>query len=172
MTIDWAVVFATIAGPILAVWAADIRAARKAQRDRQEWVFRTLMTTRRAKLQPHHVEALNHIDFAFPAASHSEVSEAWKLYQAQLSTPYGQTQEEFGRWSDKLDALFESLAHLMAKDLSIPFPKSLIKSGGYYPKGFVDAENQNAEMRTLLLEVLKGTRALPIKPLPPETPKS
>ncbi len=171
MQIDWAVVFATIVGPILAVWAADIRAARKAQRDRQEWVFRTLMTTRRAKLQPHHVEALNHIDFAFPPASHSEVSEAWKLYQTQLSTSFGQTQEEFGRWSDKLDSLFESLAHLMAKDLNIPFPKSLIKSGGYYPKGFVDAENQNTEIRSLLLEVLKGTRALPIKPLPSETPK-
>lgn len=171
MQIDWAVVFATIVGPILAVWAADIRAARKAQRDRQEWVFRTLMTTRRAKLQPHHVEALNHIDFAFPPGSHSEVSEAWKLYQTQLSTSFGQTQEEFGRWSDKLDSLFESLAHLMAKGLNIPFPKSLIKSGGYYPKGFVDAENQNTEIRSLLLEVLKGSRALPIKPLPSETPK-
>ena len=171
MQIDWAVVFATIVGPILAVWAADIRAARKAQRDRQEWVFRTLMTTRRAKLQPHHVEALNHIDFAFPPASHSDVSEAWKLYQTQLGTSFGQTQEEFGRWSDKLDSLFESLAHLMAKDLNIPFPKSLIKSGGYYPKGFVDAENQNTEIRALLLEVLRGARALPIKPLPPETLK-
>lgn len=171
MTIDWAVVFATIAGPILAVWAADIRAARKAQRDRQEWVFRTLMTTRRAKLQPHHVEALNHIDFAFPEASHSEVSEAWKLYQNQLGTSYGQTQEEYVRWSDKLDILFESLAHLMAKDLNIPFPKSLIKTGGYYPKGFVDAENQNTEIRALLLEVLRGARALPIKPLPQEDPK-
>lgn len=101
-------------------------------------------------LQPHHVDALN---------------------QTQLGTSFGQTQEEFGRWSDKLDSLFESLAHLMAKDLNIPFPKSLIKSGGYYPKGFVDAENQNTEIRALLLEVLRGTRALPIKPLPPETPK-
>jgi hypothetical protein len=166
MQIDWAVVFATIAGPFFAVWAADIRAARKAQRDRQEWVFRTLMTTRRAKLQPHHVEALNQIDFAFPQSSHSEVSEAWKLYQNQLSTSYGQNQEEYVRWSDKLDSLFESLAHLMAKDLNIPFPKSLIKTGGYYPKGFVDAENQNAELRALLLEVLKGERPLPIRPLP------
>lgn len=171
MQIDWAVVFATIVGPILAVWAADIRAARKAQRDRQEWVFRTLMTTRRAKLQRHHVEALNHIDFAFPQASHSEVSEAWTLYQNQLSTSYGQTHEEYVRWSDKLDILFESLAHLMAKDLNIPFPKSLIKTGGYYPKGFVDAENQNTEIRALLLEVLRGARAFPIKPLPPEEPK-
>lgn len=170
MTIDWAVVFATIVGPILAVWAADIRAARKAQRDRQEWVFRTLMTTRRAKLQPHHVEALNHIDFAFPQASHSEVSEAWKLYQNQLGTSYGQTPEDFARWSDKLDSLFEGLAHLMAKDLNIPFPKSLIKTGGYYPKGFVDAENQSAEIRALLLEILRGVRAFPIKPLPPEDP--
>ena len=172
MQIDWAVVFATIAGPILAVWAADIRAARKANRDRQEWVFRTLMTTRNSKLQPRHVEALNHIDFAFPQASHSDVFDAWNLYRTQLSTSYGQTPEEFGRWSDKLDDLFESLAHLMAKDLNIPFPKSLIKSGGYYPRGFVDAENQLTELRRLLLEVLKGERAIPIKAAASEKPNA
>ena len=131
-------------------------------------MFRTLMTTRRAKLQPHHVEALNHIDFAFPQASHPDVSDAWKLYQNELGISFGQTQEEYVRWSDKLDNLFESLAHLMAKDLKIPFPKSLIKTGGYYPKGFVDAENQNTEIRALLLEVLRGVRAFPIQPLPPE----
>ena len=51
----------------------------------------------------------------------------------------------------------------MAKDLKIPFPKSLIKSGSYYPKGFVDAENQQAELRKLLLEVLNGERSIPVR---------
>ena len=163
MQIDWAVVFATLAGPILAVWASEWRQQRRAVHDRKEWVFRTLMTTRGAKMQPLHVEALNHIAFAFPQSSHPEVFDAWSLYHAQLSTHYGETQEEFARWSDKLDDLFSNLTHLMAQDLKIPFPKSLIKSGGYYPKGFVDTENQQAELRKLLLEVLKGDRAIPIR---------
>jgi hypothetical protein len=51
----------------------------------------------------------------------------------------------------------------MAKDLKIPFPKSLIKSGSYYPKGFVDTENQRAELRRLLLEVLEGKRPIPVR---------
>jgi len=59
MQIDWAVVFATLAGPILAVWASEWRQRRRAVHERKEWVFRTLMTTRGAKMQPLHVEALN-----------------------------------------------------------------------------------------------------------------
>ena len=163
MHIDWGVVFATLVGPILAVWASEWRQRRRAVKDRKEWVFRTLMTTRGAKMQPLHVEALNHIVFAFPQQSHPEVFDAWNLYHAQLSTHYGQTPEEFARWSDKVDDLFSSLVHLMAKELGIPFPKSLIKSGGYYPKGFVDYENQQSELRALALEVLKGDRAIPVR---------
>jgi hypothetical protein len=121
------------------------------------------MTTRGAKLQPLHVEALNHIVFAFPQKSHPEVFDAWSLYHAQLGTSFGETKEEFSRWSDKLDDLFANLTHLMAKDLKIPFPKSLIKSGSYYPKGFVDTENQRAELRRLLLEVLEGKRPIPVR---------
>ena len=67
--INWsaiAIIIATCAGPILAVWASEIRQLRKQNRDRREWVFRTLMTTRSTRLHPDHVSALNHIDFAFP----------------------------------------------------------------------------------------------------------
>lgn len=170
MSVDWtikatdvAIVFATIAGPILAVWASEWRQRRRAIHDRKEWVFRTLTTTRGAKMQPLHVEALNHIVFAFPQQSHPEVFDTWNLYHAQLSTPYGETQEEFARWTDKLDDMFSNLVHQMARDLNIPFPKSLIKSGSYHPKGFVDAEIQQAELRKFLLEVLKGDRAIPVR---------
>lgn len=164
MNIDWAVVFATLVGPILAIWASEWRQARRANHERKEWVFRTLMTTRGAKMQPLHVEALNHIVFAFPQKSHPEVFDMWNLYHAQLGTHYGETQEEFARWSDKLDDLFANLVHQMAKDLKIPFPKSLIKSGSYYPKGFVDTENQQAELRKLLIEVLKSERSIAVRP--------
>lgn len=39
MQIDWAVVFATLAGPILAVWASEWRQQRRALHERKEWVF-------------------------------------------------------------------------------------------------------------------------------------
>lgn len=42
MQIDWAVLLATLLGPILAVWASEWRQRRRALYDRKEWVFRTL----------------------------------------------------------------------------------------------------------------------------------
>ena len=63
---DLAIVGSTLAGPILAVWASEWRQERKALHERKEWVFRTLWSTRSAKLRPEHVQALNHIDFAYP----------------------------------------------------------------------------------------------------------
>lgn len=170
MQIDWAVVFATIAGPIFAVWASEWRAQRRALHDRKEWVFRTLMSTRSARLQPQHVEALNHIVFAFPQETYPAVADAWNLYLAHLTSSYGETQESLDRWSETGNNLFADLIHLMAKDLKIPFSKSLIKSSGYYPKGFADIENQQAELRNLLIAVLKNGRPINIRPVNDNNP--
>ena len=82
MCIDWsikatdvAIVFATIVGPILAIWASEFRQKNRQNQERKEWVFRTLMTTRSARLHPDHILALNYIDFAFH--KNSEVIDAW-----------------------------------------------------------------------------------------------
>lgn len=81
MQIDWAVVFATLSGPILAVWASEWRQQRRALHERKEWVFRTLMSTRAARLRIEHVAAINQIDFAFPRQSCASVQDAWGLYR-------------------------------------------------------------------------------------------
>ena len=94
MEIDWAVVFATIAGPILAVWAADIRASRKSQRDRQEWVYRTLASTRGDKLRNDHVTAINNIEFAFPPPKHANIEDARRLYRDHLQSPDSISQDQ------------------------------------------------------------------------------
>ena len=70
MQIDWAVVFATLAGPILAVWASEWRQQHRAVRERKEWVFRTLMSTRAARLRIEHVGAINQIDFVEWQSNH------------------------------------------------------------------------------------------------------
>ena len=73
---DWsavAIVLATILGPILAVWASEIRQRNRQAQDRKEWVFRTLMTTRSTRMSLDHVSALNHIDFAFPQDKHPQI---------------------------------------------------------------------------------------------------
>ena len=163
MQIDWAVVFATLVGPILAVWASEWRQQRRARNDRKEWVFRTLMTTRSTPLRQEHVAALNHIDFAFPQSEYPKIADAWGLYYAHLNTPRGDTPDSHIRWEETASSLLSELIHLMATDLKIPFSKTQIKKPAYYPSGYVFTEGQQSELRALALEVLKGDRAIPIR---------
>jgi hypothetical protein len=65
LSVDWslkvtdlAIILATFAGPILAVWASELRQQRKAENDRKLLVFRTLMSTRAARLRFEHVNAV------------------------------------------------------------------------------------------------------------------
>ena len=161
--IDWssiAIVFATCAGPILAVWASEIRQQKLKKRDRQEWVFRTLMTTRSTRLNLEHISALNHIDFAFPQKEFPNVADAWGLYLAHLYSTQGDTEDSLNRWIDTGYNLLVELLHLMANDLKIPFPKTSIKNNAYYPKGHASTEAQQNEIRVLLLELLKNERSV------------
>jgi hypothetical protein len=175
--IDWtavAIVSATILGPILAVWASEIRQHRKQARDRREWVFRSLMTTRSSRLSPDHVSALNHIDFAFPQKSYPQVADAWGLYYAHLHSPQGNTQESMNRWTEAGYNLLVELLHQMATVLNIPFSKTSIQKSAYYPQGYVFTEQQQNELRALVLEVLRGDRPISIRPVldtPPEQHK-
>jgi hypothetical protein len=164
--INWSaisIVIATIAGPILAVWASEWRQQKRQIHDRKEWVFRSLWSTRSVTLHHDHVQALNHIDFAFPEKDYPEISDAWHLYFAHLNTDQGQTEDSLARWNEKASNLLADLILLMASDLNIPFSKSLVKQPSYYPKGYAFTEYQQNELRTLLLEVLKNGRPINIR---------
>ena len=163
MQIDWAVVFATLVGPVLAVWASEWRQQRRSLHERKEWVFRTLMTTRSTPLRQEHVAALNHIDFAFPQKSYPAIADAWGLYFTHLNTPRGDTPDSGSRWEETANNLLADLIHLMASDLKIPFSKTQIKKPAYYPSGYVFTEAQQNELRALLLEVLKNGRPINIR---------
>ncbi len=166
---DWtafAIVLATMLGPVLAVWASEIRQKRTQARDGRVWIFRTLMTTRSTRMSLDHVTALNHIDFAFPNDKYHLITDAWGLYRDHLNKGPGDTKESLDRWLDMGDTLLADLIHLMATDLNIPFQKTFIKRSAYYPKGYADAEIQHHEIRSLLLELLKNERSLSVSPKP------
>ena len=165
---DIAIVLATIAGPILAVWASDWRQARKASRDRQEWVFRTLWSTRSTGLHPDHVMALNHIEFAFPMDKHRKVDDAWRLYQAHLNTPQGYSQESVDRWNEKAYSLLVDLVHLMASDLGFPFSKSSISNRSYSPTAYAISAERQVAIQEAMLAVLRGDKPIHVSP-PKET---
>ena len=172
MSIDWsvkatdiAIVFATIIGPIMAVWASEWRAQRRSLQDQKMWAFRTLWTTRSANLHPDHVSALNHMDFVFPEKDYPAIADAWHLYFAQLNTEHDQTEDGLRRWQEKASSLLSSLIHLMASELKIPFPKSLVNQPSYYPKGWATTEAQQYALRALTIEVLKDGRPINIRPV-------
>ncbi len=174
--IDWtaiAIVFATLAGPILAVWASEWRQQRRQLRDRKEWVFRTLMSTRAARLRSEHVAAINHIDFAFPRQSCAGVQDAWGLYRQHLRNPESLSQDPAVRqaWQNKANDLLADLLHQMAIDLNIPFSKTEITDNSYYPDAYVLEEFITQEIRRFALEVLKEGRPINVRPVPGD-PKS
>lgn len=170
MQIDWAVVFATLAGPILAVWASEWRQQRRALHERKEWVFRTLMSTRAARLRIEHVAAINQIDFAFPRQSCASVQDAWGLYRQHLRQADSISEDQAIRqaWQNKANDLLADLLHQMAIDLKIPFSKSEITDNSYYPDAYVTDEISQQETKHLLLQVLKNGRPINIRVIPDE----
>ena len=168
---DVLIVGATIAGPILAVWASEWRQAQKSVRDRKEWVFRTLWSTRSVNLHPDHVSALNQIDFAFPEKDHKEIADAWHLYMQQLNESQGQSQDSIDRWHDKSRSLLADLIHLMASDLGIPFSKSLVTQRSYNPIAYAENEAMRQRLQAAALSVLTGAAPLHIQPHEPSDAK-
>lgn len=155
---DVAIVFATLIGPILAVWASEWRQLRRQNQERKEWVFRTLMTTRSARLHPEHIQALNYIEFAY--SRNSEITDAWGVYFEHLKTERGKTEAEIKVWDSTSDTRLTDLLHLMAKDLNLSFSKTHIMQPSYYPRGYEFTEAQQHELRQLLLELLKNERSI------------
>mgnify|MGYP001599032237 CR=1 FL=1 len=164
---DLAIIFATLVGPILAVWAAEWRQQRKAQLDRKEWVFRTLMSTRGAKLRPEHVAAINHIEFAFPRKSCPGIDDARALYRKHLRSQDSVAEDAAVRqaWNTKANDLFADLLYLMAIELKIPFTKTEITEESYHPDAYLFQELELRQIRELVLQVLKDGRPINIRPI-------
>ena len=167
---DLAIIASTIAGPVLAVWASEWRQAQKSLHDRKEWVFRTLWSTRSAKLKPEHVQALNHIDFSFPEKEYPEISDAWHLYYAHLNTNQGNTEDSIFRWNDTAHTLLVSLIHLMANDLKIPSSKSRVNEPSYHPIAFAENELIQRQISVALLDVLQSKTPIAVRPIDPKAP--
>ena len=157
-----AMIFATIAGPILAVWASEWRYTRRKKSEKRDSVFRTLITTRASRLTLQHVEALNEIDFAFSDSKYSKVRDAWSLYRKHLRSPDSAgTGEIFAVWQNKANELLDEILYQMALGLKHKISKSEILDNSYRPDAHLLVELDQAEARKLLLEVLRGERAIP-----------
>jgi hypothetical protein len=167
-----AVVFATLAGPILAVVVTRrIDDARRLDERRQD-VFPSLMATRRAALSPDKVRALNLVEIDFFGIT--SVENAHREVMAHINTPPPFPAD----WGDKQRKLLTKLLSEMAKVLKYDLQQLDVLDGGYYPQGLADKEKEQQAVRQYLAEVLSGRRPLlvgqaaptPPSPFPPPPP--
>lgn len=160
-----ATVVATVLGPILAVQAQKAIERSRERNRRKIWVFHQLMATRRARLSPEHVQALNMIDLAFygrrqlgihrPVKSEIAVTDAWHEYLDHLST-----KTDDATWSTRGDELFTNILSAMAVDVGYTFDRVQLKKGAYSPLAHGELEQQQEVMRRLMIDLLGGDRSL------------
>ena len=154
--VNFITIFALIAGPVSAVIITRYWDEKREAKRRRWEIFRTLMRTRRERLTPDFVGALNLIEVEFHREQ--EVIDAWKNlfnHLCQLSTGVEDSYEVTER-------LTATLLEKVAKSLGVKKDTLEIFKNGYSPQYWGSLENEQAQMRHLILEVLEGTRSFPV----------
>lgn len=165
---EWAVISATVLGPILAVQAQKAVEAFREGRLRKTRVFEQLMATRASRVAPEHVRALNMIDLVFygerilgiPKRSGKEqrVLDSWKEYLDHLNNK--DPEEQIMLWAAKGDELFTNLLYAMAEDIGLKFDRVQLKRGAYSPIAHGELEAEQADLRKATLSLVEGKHAL------------
>ncbi|MGF6549354.1 DUF6680 family protein [Paraburkholderia youngii] len=171
---DWAVVTATLVGPVLAVQAQKWVERAKESASRKAAVFATLMATRAARLGPDHVRALNAIDLVFygrqwlgkrlRTKGEQTVLDAWKEYLDHLSEPVPGSEAATQAFLASRNELFINLLAAIAKERRYSFDRVVLKKGAYSPLAHGQLEQAQADALKGVAEVFSGRR--PIKVVP------
>ncbi|WP_158924961.1 DUF6680 family protein [Acidisphaera sp. S103] len=164
IALSLAIVIATLAGPVLAVYVTRRIDADRQKRDRQMTVFRALMATRRIPLSPDKVNALNMVEIEFYGVP--AVEEAYRTVMAHIN----HLRPLPPKWNEELRKLTTKLLSEMAKVLNYELQQLDMLDGGYYPQGLVDIEGEQQAVRQALVEVLSGRRPLLTSPSAPTPP--
>jgi hypothetical protein len=166
-------IVAIVVGPVAALAIQRWADHRREKRKEKLWVFKTLMMYRATRLNFNFVQALNVIDVVFSGESQKEkeVRTAWKVLLDHLTTdqkPVSAQQKAFD--------LTIALLVQMGKSLGYDFDEVYLKRQVYQPVGHTQVEEEQNEIRALVLRLLKGQGRLPVAffpdtfdplPLPP-----
>ncbi|MFT4115604.1 DUF6680 family protein [Bradyrhizobium sp.] len=165
MSIDWAVVLATVAGPVLAVQVQKFIERSTSKRQRRERIFEAIMTNRATRLSSDYIQALNQIDLEFRARSDKPVVDAWRSLFGELSNPPpDQTDANANTaWNDRCNERLIALLVAMGKVLGRVHSDEEIRRGFYYPRGRVEAEQAQLAVLIGLQRVLDGSSPLNVQ---------
>jgi len=177
---NWAIIFATLIGPILAIQAQRAIEALRERQHRKTHVFEQLMATRRARLSPEHVRALNMIDLVFygrrvmgvqrRSSAEQHVLDCWKEYLDHLNNR--DESEPIAQWVAKGDELFTNILHAISIAIGYRFDRVQLKRGAYSPIAHGEIEEEQNELRKAFLSLVTGKHALKMNvvsmPIDPE----
>lgn len=158
---DVAIVAATVAGPILAVQAQKWLERRRTIMDRRNFIFRTLMATRAARIAPNHVEALNAVPVEFYGNSRKlkPIVDDWHAY---IDTLVNAGQLEGQVLALARQNAFLNMLHKMSLYLGYSFSRSELEKDVYYPEGHKVIEDDQEVIRRGFARVLKGELSIPM----------
>lgn len=164
---DWAIVGATLLGPVVAVQAQKWVERARDGKQRKRWVFETLMATRGARLSQDHVRALNMIDLAFygsgpgrRTAKEQRVLDAWREYLDDLWAGHDFSGPDAGALTARRDELFTNLLAAQADDLRLAFDRVQLKKSFYSPIAHAQVEGEQQALRIAALKVFSGNEPL------------
>jgi hypothetical protein len=168
MAIEWWVVLATLAGPVIAVQTQKwIERATETKR-RKRYIFDTMMANRATRLADEHVKALNMIDIAFlpkglSAKKNREVLAAWRSLFGELTR--GMPEEntdpaQVRAWNERCDGFYVVLLSKISAALGYSFTDEELRRGVYYPRGHFERETAQLAILHGLRSILEGNESL------------
>jgi hypothetical protein len=169
MAVEWWVVLATLAGPVIAVKTQKwIERATERRRTRVR-IFHTLISNRATRLNEEFIRASNIIDLEFMPGrffvrKDRAVIHAWRLFGEFVEKiGDGATEEDWKAWNRRIDNLLVALLKAMAEALGYAFSEEELRRGIYYPQGRVDLEQSQMAVLRGVRMALGGKLAIPMK---------
>lgn len=166
MAIEWWVVLATIAGPVIAVQTQKFIERAGESRRRRRYIFDVMMSNRATRLADEHVKALNMIDLEFRQKKDALVIAAWRSLFGELTQGIGEEetdQNTIAAWRRRCDELYVTLLAAISKRLGFGFIEEDLRRGIYYPKGHGERETAQLAILHGLRLILEGRASLPMK---------
>jgi len=156
----WLTIAAIVLGPVLAFAIQHWRDGRRDARKRRLQIFQQLLLTLKVPMAPRHVDALNSVPLDF--SSDSKVMRAWRLYTSHLVDRNMHRNNPQG-WGERKFDLLVDLASEMGGNLGYDhIDKATLRDNIYVPQGYEDQEEEFRQMRTTMLQVLRGEKPIPM----------
>ena len=149
----------TLAAPIIALELQKWLDGKHESRARKLALFKGLMMYRLTPLSPQFVQSLNLLDLEFNGKNEKEkaIREKWKILLDHFNN-YNAVQNPV----EKGRELSTDLLKAMSRYFDYDFDEVYLKRGAYYPQFFVDVEQEQHALRRGLLDVLNGSKRIPV----------